>query len=212
MGVAESGGATGGLEAAGLVLAGGTGRRLGRDKASLRVGGEALVLRVLRVLGEADLAPRAVVAAPDQELPRLPFGVSLLRDRVAGEGPLQGLADGLAALRQRGAELVFAAACDLPLLTADFVRGVVEGLGGRRGLVPLDGRGRAHPLAAAYRCDLEPDLRALLAAGRREMRALLELEGVAAVETGAPGDETPELFNLNRPEDLLRLEEILRGE
>jgi molybdopterin-guanine dinucleotide biosynthesis protein A len=173
------------------------------------VAGEPLVLRVLRVLGEAGLAPRAVVAAPGQELPELPSGVGLLRDRVAGEGPLQGLADGLATLREEGAEFAFAAACDLPLLTPKLVGRTVEGLGDRRGLVPRDGMGRFHVLAAAYRCDLEPALRDLLAAGRRDLRSLLGLPGVATFETGAPGEETPELFNLNRPEDLDRLEALL---
>lgn len=201
----------GGDRAAGLVLAGGAGSRLGRDKPSLPVAGEALLLRVLRVLGEAGLAPRAVAAAPGQELPGLPPGVALLRDRVAGEGPLQGLADALAVLGAGGADLVFVAACDLPLLTPSFVRAVVEGVGERRGLVPRDGRGRSHVLAASYRCDLEPDLRELLAAGRRDVRSLLGLPGIETFETGAPGSETRELFNLNRPEDLERLGTLLPG-
>jgi molybdopterin-guanine dinucleotide biosynthesis protein A len=171
---------------------------------TLPVRGEALGLRVLGVLAEAGLDPLAVAASPGQLLPELPGGIAVLRDRAAGRGPLQALVDGLAELGARGAEIVFAAACDLPLLTPAFVRSVVAGLGERRGLVPLDDEGRAHVLAAAYRVDLEPALRDLLRAGRREVRALLGLPGIATMEAGAR-----ELFNLNRPADLRRLEDLL---
>ena len=47
---------------AGIVLAGGKGTRMGRDKATLSFGPESLVQRLVRVLGEA-VSPLVVAAA-----------------------------------------------------------------------------------------------------------------------------------------------------
>src|SRR4051812_40881937 len=112
----------------GIVLCGGKSSRMGRPKAWLPFGGEVLLQRVVRVLGEV-VDPVIVVAAPDQDVPPLLPGVGIVRDELAYLGPLNGLAAGLAALTGR-AQIAYLSSCDVPYLCPAFVRRVIDRLGG----------------------------------------------------------------------------------
>src|SRR5262245_6026051 len=102
------------IRVGGIVLCGGQSKRMGQPKAWLPVAGEAMLARVVRVLGEA-VSPIVVVAAPDQELPAMPGDVAIVRDEAKDRGPLQGLAAGLSAL-QGTVDGVYASSCDVPFL------------------------------------------------------------------------------------------------
>jgi molybdopterin-guanine dinucleotide biosynthesis protein A len=139
---------------------------MGRPKPWLPVAGEPLLARTARVVLAA--CPDGVVAvgSPGQELPALPGGCTVVRDRVTGRGPLEGLAAGLATLATRGEEVAYLTACDVPLLTVAFVQAVVARLGEADIAVPWEPP-HHHPLAAAYRvATVRPRVEALLAAGR----------------------------------------------
>src|SRR5512135_3243033 len=97
-----------------VVLCGGESRRMGRAKAWLPFGPERMLQRVVRLVAAA-AGPVVVVAAPGQALPALLDPVTVVRDPVAGRGPLQGLATGLAAL-PASVELAYASATDVPFL------------------------------------------------------------------------------------------------
>src|SRR5271170_2062710 len=107
------------LKVGGIVLCGGQSRRMGTSKAWLAFAGETLLQRIVRLLSEV-VQPIVVVAAAGQELPPLPSDVVTIHDLVPDLGPLQGLADGLAALMGR-AEAAFVSSCDTPLLRPQFV-------------------------------------------------------------------------------------------
>ncbi|MDQ4090592.1 MAG: nucleotidyltransferase family protein, partial [Actinomycetota bacterium] len=80
---------------AGIVLAGGAGRRMGGvDKAALVVGGVPLLDRVL---GAArPVCDRLVVVGPER--PTEVAGVTFVREDPPGGGPVPGVAAGLAAV------------------------------------------------------------------------------------------------------------------
>jgi molybdenum cofactor guanylyltransferase len=63
-----------------VVLCGGESRRMGVPKAWLPFGPERLLQWVVRLVGV--VSRPIVVAAPGQELPELPTGVSIVRDPV----------------------------------------------------------------------------------------------------------------------------------
>src|SRR5215469_6127242 len=102
-----------------VVLCGGESRRMGRPKAWLPFGPERMLQRVVRLVGTV-ARPIVVVAAPGQELPDLPEGVAIVRDPIAGRGPLQGLAAGFAALSDP-VEVVYATATDVPFLQPEWI-------------------------------------------------------------------------------------------
>lgn len=150
-------------EFGGVVLCGGGGRRLGFAKQWLRIRGETLLARTVRVLSQA-VSPVVVVAAPGEDVPPLPDSplIEVRRDATPRPGPLAGLLTGLAAVAagRRGA---FVAACDLPHLREAFVRGMIERLQGEQIAVPRVG-GALHPLAAVYSAEV-------LSSGARLMEA-----------------------------------------
>ncbi len=172
---------------AGVVLAGGASRRMGRDKARLPVpdgviddvdssGSDVerpatMVEYVVSVVSRR-CDPVFVVAAPGQALPSVPARV--VRDKVRGLGPLLATGRGLRAAAQAGATRAFVCAVDMPFVSVD----LIDALMGRATevdadvVVPWDGRD--HYLAAVYRTDLAERIITLVAAGERSMRALVD--------------------------------------
>jgi molybdopterin-guanine dinucleotide biosynthesis protein A len=155
---------------AAAVLAGGASRRMGRDKATLPVGGVELASRVVAAAGGVAM-PVVLVAPvghPAGALARR-LGIGLVAD--PGEGPLAALAAALAALR---APHVLVLAADHPALHAGLLarlvaeRGAGEAVACRRG-------GQLEPLVAVYERAPALELaRSRLAAGDdRSLRGLL---------------------------------------
>jgi molybdopterin-guanine dinucleotide biosynthesis protein A len=161
-----------------------------------------LLERVVRLVTAVD-RPIVVVAAPHQELPELPAEVTLVRDQVAGRGPLQGLAAGLRAL-PNPVELAFATATDVPFLQPQFIDQLITLIDGHDLVIPYVG-GYYHPLAALYRVGaVLPVIEGLLQENRLRPVFLIErvktrVVGEAELKAVDPGLQT--LRNLNYPED-----------
>jgi molybdenum cofactor guanylyltransferase len=127
---------------AAAVLAGGASRRMGRDKATLPVGG--VELATLALAAAAQVADPVVLVAPEgHPARRLPGG------QVAdpGRGPLAALA---AALRVLDAEHVLVLAGDHPGLRVELLAHLV-GQAGRGAAVACRRGPRLEPLVAVYR-------------------------------------------------------------
>ncbi|GGR74225.1 molybdenum cofactor guanylyltransferase [Streptomyces humidus] len=128
-----------------VVLAGGGARRLGgADKPGVRVGGRALLDRVLGAC--ADARATVVVAAPRPT----PRPVLWTREEPPGAGPVAALDAGLRRVTQ---DDVLVLSADLPFLAPDTVRRLLTALrsGGAEGALLTDADGRDQPLVAAYR-------------------------------------------------------------
>ncbi|MFF4758880.1 NTP transferase domain-containing protein [Streptomyces sp. NPDC001292] len=128
-----------------VVLAGGAARRLGgADKPGLRVGGRALLDRVLAACADAHTT---VVVADPRPTAR---PVRWAREEPAGAGPLAALDAGL---RHTTADHVVVLSADLPFLEPDTVRRLLTALRAGRadGVLLTDADGRDQPLVAAYR-------------------------------------------------------------
>ena len=157
----EGGAAAAGSAIDAIVLAGGTGRRLGGvSKPDLRLAGERMLDRVLRA---TSALRRTCVVAPESV--EVPSAVLRTLEDPPGGGPVAGIAAGLAALRRAaGAEhgedpgAVLMLACDMP--GAD---GLVPGLlraferldpaASRDGVIAVGPDGRRQLLALVVRTD-----------------------------------------------------------
>jgi len=185
----------------GIVLCGGSSRRMGRPKVMLPFGPERMLQRVVRLMGEA-VRPVIVVAGPGQELPKLPAEVRVLRDRLPRRGPLEGLAVGLAGLGDR-VEAAYLTGCDVPLLVPAFIRRMVELAAGYDVAVPRVA-GFDEPLAAVYRTEVLPEAEALLAADRLRPAYLFDrvrTRRISADELRPAYPELASLANVNDPAD-----------
>ena len=132
---------------AGIVLVGGRSVRMGSAKASLEWHGSTLLQRTVGVVARAVDGPVLVVRAPGQGLPEPAAARQVVDDPVAGRGPLQGIATGLAAAAGRAA-VAAVCAVDLPLLHPAFLRRRgAGGAGGRGARRRAAGRARSRPAA-----------------------------------------------------------------
>jgi len=189
------------LTTAGIVLCGGQSRRMGRPKETLPFGSETMLARVVRLLGEA-VDPVIVVAGQGQELPALPSSITVVHDRQANRGPLEGLAVGLQTIENRAAA-AFATACDVPLLMPEFVVRMFDLSAGHQIAVPHI-EGYYHPLSAVYRTNVLPQIEALLTADRLRPKFLFEMvptRRVTADELSGVDLRLQSLANVNGPED-----------
>ena len=178
---------------------------MGKPKAWLQLGGQTLLARVVHTLQQV-VHPIVVVAAPGQDLPPLPDDVEVIRDEIAYQGPLQGIAQGLEALPV-GTRCAYMSACDVPLITPQWVRFLVERLAEADVVVPVVD-GRAHPLAAVYRLNIAPTARQLLAQGLRRPPLLFEAHPTIRIEAGQLRQIDRGLDclrNVNTPRDLADL-------
>lgn len=190
----------------GAVLVGGASRRMGRDKARLKVGGVPMARRAAEVLlglCEEVLA----VDRPERPPRRWPAGVRAVRDPAgAPAAALAGIATALEAARH---PWVLVLACDLPFPRPALLQGLI-GVALARApdapptvVVPRTGE-VLHPLCAVYHRGLLAQVRARLAAGD------LRVQGLARAH-GTPVDEGPlarwdpdlaGLVNVNTPAEL----------
>jgi molybdopterin-guanine dinucleotide biosynthesis protein A len=130
-----------------VVLAGGSARRLGgADKPGVRVGGRALLDRVLSACAGA--AATVVVADPRPTA----RPVRWVREDPPGGGPVAALDAGL---RATAAPVVLVLSADLPFLDPATVTRLTSALAasGAEGALLRDAEGRDQPLVAAYRAE-----------------------------------------------------------
>ena len=193
----------GGLKPAlvfGAVLAGGESRRMGRDKARLRVRGEVLWRRQVRVLREAGAEPVVLVRREGQSAMR---GVRVVRDVFTGAGPLAGLH---AALGSAGeATWVAVLAVDMPAVDAAWFARLRRRCARGCGAVVRHAEG-FEPLAAIYPVEARAVVERRLRRGERAMqglvRALVRAKRMAVVEIAEA--ERTAMENWNSPQDRRR--------
>src|SRR5262245_31711163 len=135
------------IRLAGVILCGGRSSRMGRDKAWIEFRGEPLLARTVRLVGESTSSV-IVAAGSKQDLPLLPDKVLIVRDDVAFQGPLAGIATAFAALPD-SVEAAYVTGCDMPLLQAGWIDFLSSYLDSADIVLPVV-QGREHPLAAVY--------------------------------------------------------------
>jgi molybdopterin-guanine dinucleotide biosynthesis protein A len=188
------------VEFTSVVLAGGKGRRLGRDKLWLELKGEHLLTRLVRTLGTLE-GPVVVVLDRPKPLPPLPPGVTTVADLLPGRGSLGGLYTGL---KLSGTGYILAVACDMPFLHPPLLRHLLSLSPGYDVVVPRLPEG-LEPLHAVYgRGCLGPMERLLATESNRIFDFYPEVR-VRYVETEAVDRLAPDrlsFFNINTPADL----------
>ena len=180
-----------------VVLAGGKSSRMGRPKALLLFDGEPLIVHIVRALKRM-FAETVIVAAPDQDLPDLP--ATLVRDKVAYQGPVGGIYYGLKAAR---GEACFVTSCDVAFLNAPLISHLIAQISNHDVVVPY-WEERFQPLHAVYRRSVLPLLEGQLERG--ELRPVYLFDKVRTLKIGAEeirrfDPEGLSFLNMNTPDD-----------
>jgi molybdopterin-guanine dinucleotide biosynthesis protein A len=185
----------------GVVLCGGAGTRMGRDKALIEIGGKPLVRLVAERVAEcAD--PVLLASGGSRRFGSLPY--EEIPDAAPEAGPLSGL---VAALSASPHGLLVAAAVDMPFVSADVFRLLLELRTDEDAVVPVTRDGR-QPLHALYHRSALSRLADALERGRyglREALAGLVVRDVGREEWGAVDPQGRFALNLNTREDLSSL-------
>jgi molybdopterin-guanine dinucleotide biosynthesis protein A len=149
------------MSRAGFVLVGGASARMGRDKALLPFRGRALVDHVARQVAEA--AGSVVLVGHPERYAHLPY--ALIADEYPGRGPLAGIHAALGASR---ADWNLVVACDMPGLTAPFLRQLLARAeaGAADCVAARSPAGLPEPLCAVYHRRCRDSLAAWLEADR----------------------------------------------
>ena len=176
-----------------VILCGGHSRRMGRDKAGLPWGDGTLLGAMLCALSSLDEAYLSADCAERYSS----HACRVVEDQYPNSGPLGGLCSALLACRT---PLLFAVACDMPLVTSAVAEALRERITPHaQSAVPRDASGRIHPLCALYRRTAAPVLVQQLRSGNFRLRsALSRLDTLYIPAWELPGGEMS-LTNLNTP-------------
>ena len=151
-----------------VLLAGGLSCRMGSDKATLRLAGESLWARQLRLLRE--LEPEALWISARIRPAWCPPEIKLVLDEPPSRGPLSGLS---AALSKLQSSHLLALAIDLPQMTTVHLRKIVALACPGRGIIPLNGA-RFEPLCAVYPVESAEAAGQALEAGNLSLQSLAQ--------------------------------------
>jgi Molybdopterin-guanine dinucleotide biosynthesis protein A len=119
-----------GIGASAAVLVGGQSRRMGLNKAFLKIGPGRLIENITAKL--KTLFPEVLLAGSDPE-PYVSLGLPVVSDVYRGCGPLAGIH---AALTAAANPYVFIMACDLPFVDLDLIAFLVKNAPGYDAVVP----------------------------------------------------------------------------
>ena len=200
---------------AGVVLAGGLSRRMGRDKALERLTGPPTAASTEDVtdahdgsmLARAHFLVRSLVpvgfVSCRADTPRQ--GYDCVFDDVQGVGPAAGLQAALRRAQEMGYAAVLALSCDLPLMDAPTVRKLLAA----RNAAPAASlvtayrdrhTGRVESLVAVYEVAALPYFDRALVQGQCKLVSVIPKELHHFLDYGP--EEAAPFFNCNSPEDL----------
>ncbi|NLI47316.1 MAG: molybdenum cofactor guanylyltransferase [Acidobacteria bacterium] len=186
------------LPAAGLVLAGGGSRRMGRSKLSLAWDGGTLLTRIITVLNHT-VKSTWIVGPPDATpWPVLP-GVRFISEEHS-IGPLGGLQAGLAAMAEPVGLVV---AADMPFVGPEAIRRLWRLAAGAEVTV-LRAADGAHPLFGVYRRSCLPAIQRAIEQGQHRMTSFWDALPVRVIDVGDNPFWARVLFNVNTPADYRR--------
>jgi molybdopterin-guanine dinucleotide biosynthesis protein A len=180
----------------GIVLAGGENRRMGADKAFLRIGGAPLIERVLRSL--AAVCEDIIIVT---NAPRLydAYRARVATDALDARGPLTGMYTGLL---HSTAEYNFVVACDMPFLNPRLMSYMAGLAGGHDIVVPRPAG--VEPLHAIYRKSLLPVIEDRIRGNDAKIQGFFNEARVRYVTNEEIIRYDPEMrsfINLNTPEE-----------
>ena len=176
----------------GFILAGGTSRRMGRDKALLDWHGRPLLAHMIDLLQAA--ADQVEVVGRDP-----------LPDRQPGLGPLSGIAT---ALKISSTDANLIVAVDIPLLTKDFLIYLRFRIQNSKHPLLVCKIESQFPLCLGIRRELLPEIERRLSSGELSVRGFIEesrAEIIPETELQEHGFGISLFRNINTPEDYAKI-------
>lgn len=186
-------------EFAAILLTGGSARRLGgTDKATLKICGESCFVRVLSALQSAT---EIIVVGPPLEV--TDERITFLQEEPKGGGPVAAIAEALSRIT---ADRVAVVSVDVPLVLGAVDELMAQWRPTDTALVASDGVHESYLVSIFKVSALRVALQSLPTATNASMKSLLAEMNYRPVRVSNPDM----LIDVDTPEDLRRVEEILR--
>ena len=184
-----------------VILAGGSSRRMGRDKPELLFNGKTFLQAAVDRFSEA--FDEVYVSVADEKK-YSSVKAKRVVDIYPGCGPMAGLHAALLACRGEG---VFLVAADLPFSNPEAAKKMISLCQNNDICIMMDSCGRYEPLFAYYRKTLLPDIERLLKSGRYKMTELFANARMRIADKSELGQAWRDvmLVNINYPDDYNRL-------
>lgn len=194
-----------------IILAGGKSLRLGSCKAMETICGQSLVKRAIERLKTISSQILIVTSQEQADLP-ITREAEIVVDIYPGKGPLAGIYTGLLA-----SELPYSivVACDMPFLSVELLRYLIELSEGFDAVIPRLEEGKIEPLHAVYSRKCINTIRAELECDHLKISQTLDILRVRYVERKEYHRFAPQLlsfFNINSLADLKQAAAIVMKE
>ena len=193
------------LSVTGVILAGGKSRRMGENKALMRLGDDSLIGHVIRCMRPITDELLLVTNSPTEYAH---LDVSMHGDILPGAGALGGIYTGLT---RASHDTVLCVACDSPFLNSNLLVYLVSILRDYDAVMPYTHRNKAQitlqTLCAAYAKRCLPIIASMLEESELRVHALQERAHIKRVSPEVWQAFDPEgmsFFNINTPEDFER--------
>jgi len=181
------------MQATAIILAGGQSVRTGQDKSMLLFEGQPIIKHIINQL----LPHFNQILISSNDTSKYSFlGVEVIPDKVAGHGPLGGIAS---ALQVSANELNFIIACDIPQVDTGLMKILLREGRDFDAVVPRISPSQYEPLFAVYKKDALSAIEAALLSGNNRIIDALSPCRVKYIDL----TDTQQLKNLNTMEDYL---------
>ncbi len=197
-----------------LILCGGIGKRIGLNKALIKISDKPLLLHVVeKMIGSVDelVVSIGMKDNPTRYSEMLPEDVKVINDKISGKGPLAGIISGMNSMSSRYTAVF---PCDSPFLHEEVLKFMFDNARGFDAAIPRWPNGYLEPLHAVYK--VSSALSAAKNVGIKTRWSVIDmimrLNKVVYLDTVEIKKLDPELltfFNINKKEDLKVAAEII---
>lgn len=195
-------------QATGIILAGGKGSRINKNKALIPLpGGKTLIQRSMESVRK--VCSQILIVANQSELFE-DLDARVVEDLIKGKGPLGGILTGL---HYSTCHLNFVMACDMPFPQPELIKLLLKMCDDHDVVVPQCG-GEVEPLFAVYSKNCLPVVFDQIQKGELKIRRVFEKLRVAKVGERKIDRVDPEhlsFLNINTEEDLKKAKDLIES-
>ena len=192
-------------QATGIILAGGSSKRMGAEKGLVNFNGKPMVSYAIDAL---KLVCSQILISANPELYQN-FGFPVIPDERQASGPMGGI---WSCMKHAKNDLCFVLSCDMPLVDYFVISTLIEETPGFDAVVPWHGGNKFEPLCAVYRKNLLPLFETFIRSRNFRIPDLINQINSRKIEVGAKVlPDSGVFFNVNSPADLEQLSKGTTG-
>lgn len=188
----------------GIVLCGGESKRMGMNKASLRLGDKTIIEHVIQNLSA--VCHQIMICTNNQDLEYLPY--RKISDLYRGIGPIAGVISGLS---ESGTEQNIIVSCDTPFIPVDFYKLILNQPNSYDIVLP-EFRGKIQSLTGYFRKSIIHFVLEQIIRGNHTPIRIFEMQklNVVRIDTNCHFYKEYMFMNINTPEDYSNALKIYR--